>query len=160
MPATSKKRFGRKKAAEKVPPVTFSVVFDVDGEEVEHSFTALPSLTYGDMVGLKRHEADENGKVLPVLDRIIRRAMLNKDGTPLNWTPVVKDGELTAPDGKLVPANDLPEYTKHEAGSSRKRWVELIESDEAVVDFEQVMSLFEYLCEVSADRPTERQPRS
>jgi hypothetical protein len=158
MPATSK-RFGRKKATEKVPPVKFSVVFEVDGEEVEHFFTALPTLTYGDMVGLKRHENDENGQVLPVLDRIIRRAMLNKDGTPTGWKPVVKDGELTAPDGKLVPANDLPKYTAHEAGSSRKRWIELIESDDAVVDFEQVMALFEFLCEASSARPTERPQR-
>jgi hypothetical protein len=159
MPAT-KKRFGKKKDSAPIPETSFSVDFSRDGKEEEHFFVARPQLAYGDMVGLKRHEQDEDGKVLPVLDRIIRRAMRNDDGTPVNWKPVVQDGEFTAPDGKLVPANDLPKYTAHEAGSSRKRWIELIESDDAVVEFEQVMALFEHLCAVSSDRPTERPQRS
>jgi hypothetical protein len=159
MPAT-KKRFGKKKDSAPIPETSFSVDFTRDGVDEEHFFNARPQLAYGDMVGLKRHEQDEDGKVLPVLDRIIRRAMRNDDGTPTSWKPAVQDGEFTAPDGKLVPATDLPTYTKHEAGSSRKRWIELIESDDAVVEFEQVMALFEHLCAVSSDRPTERPQRS
>lgn len=159
MPAASRK-FGRKANPEPLPVVPFSVVFDHEGEEIEHHFTARPQITYGDMVGLKKHEQDEQGAVLPYLDRIIRRSLRNDDGTPLKWTPLVKAGHFTSPDGNETPVADLPKYTAHEAGSSRRRWSELIESEEDIVDFDQVMEVFEYLAEVASDRPTERPQRS
>jgi hypothetical protein len=154
MPAASKKRFGRKADIEPIPVVDFSVTFDVDGEETEHYFKARPQITYGDMVALKKHEADDQGAVLPYLDRVIRRSLINNDGTPVKWRPIVKAGQFANPDGTDVPVADLPKYTAHEAGSSRRRWVELIDSDDAVVDFEQVMSVFEWLAEEAANRPT------
>jgi hypothetical protein len=72
----------------------------------------------------------------------------------------VAGGKFTAPDGSEALAADLPKYTAHEAGSSRRRWIELIESDDAVIDFEQIMQVFEWLAEEAADRPTERPQRS
>jgi hypothetical protein len=157
----SKKHFSKKPTTQQVPIVDFSVDFDVDGEATEHHFTARPAITYGDMVALKKYENDSQGAVLPFLDRIIRRSLRNDDGVPLKWTPVVKAGEFTTPGGEQKPVTDLDKYTAFTAGSSRRRWAELIESDDAVVDFETVMSLFEHLAEqASADRPTERSQRS
>jgi hypothetical protein len=155
MPAT-KKKFSRKKNSPAIAIVDFEVEFIRDEVPETHAFRARPDITYGDMVELKRHENDSNGKVLPVLDRIIRRSMLNTDGAKTGWAPAVKDGKFVAPDGKEHPVEDLPKFTSHEAGSSRRRWIELIESDSAYVDFETVMSLFEYLAEEAGRRPTER----
>jgi len=148
------KRFGRKSRTA-IPVVDFTVAFEIDGEEVDHLFSARPQITYGDMVGLKRHEKDTEGGVLPYLDRIIRRSLRNDDGVPANWAPVIRDGEFTNPDGTSCPVEDLPKYTAHEAGSSRRRWIALIESEDAVIEFDVVMSLFEWLAgEVGAGRPS------
>lgn len=155
----AKKHFSKKSQTAPVPVVDFSVDFDVDGEATEHAFVARPAITYGDMVALKKYENDSQGAVLPFLDRIIRRSLRNDDGVPLKWRPEVKSGEFTTPDGEKKPLADLEKYTAFEAGSSRRRWAELIESDDAVVDFETVMSLFEYLAEAASDRPTERSQR-
>jgi hypothetical protein len=154
------KRFSKPSNALPPPTVDFTVDFDVDGQTVEHTFSARPAITYGDMVGLKKHERDDQGGVLPYLDRIIRRSLRNDDGVPLKWAPEIKDREFTNPAGEKVPFAELEKYTAHEAGSSRRRWAELIESDDAVIDFEQVMSVFEWLAEVVGDRPTQRPQRS
>lgn len=158
--AAPKKRFSRKTDHEPAPTVEFSVDFDHDGEIREHHFTAHPKITYGDMVGLKTHQKDTQGGVLPYLDRIIRRSLDDTDGVPLKWEPDIAAGEFTTPDGNQAPLADLPKYQDFDAGSSRRRWAELIESDDAVVDFEQVMGVFEYLAEAVADRPTSRPQRS
>jgi hypothetical protein len=149
----SKKRFS-KKSGTPATVIDFSVDFDVDGDVVEHSFKARPAITYGDMVALKKYENDSQGAVLPHLDRIIRRSLLNDDGVPLKWVAEVKDGEFTAPDGEKKPFSEVEKFTAHDAGSSRRRWTALIESDDAVVDFEQIMALFEHMAEVAGTRPT------
>lgn len=160
MSAAPKKRFTRKKDTQLPPPVPFSAVFTRDGEEVEHHFLARPAITYSDMVALKTHEADDKGAVLPYLDRMIRRCLLNTDGTKKGWQPEVKGGKFTAPDGTEAEAADVGKYISHEAGSSRRRWVELIGSDDHVIDFDQVMEIFEWLAEEAAARPTGRSQRS
>lgn len=154
------KRFRAKRNSEERPDVPFSVDFDVDGAEVEYHFTARPAITYGDLVGLKRHESDGSGGVITYLDRIIRRALRDDDGTPLKWQPEINGGKFVAPDGTTRPVADLDKVTSLEAASSRRRWVRLIDSDDAVITFEQVMGIFEYLAEQMADRPTSRPPRS
>lgn len=160
--AASKKHFGTRKGkpAEPLTEVEFEVEFERDGEFEEYTFRAKPQITYSDMVALKKHESDDQGAVLPYLDRMIRRALRNDDGTPIRWRAEPKGGKFTAPDGSEQPVADLAKFTAHEAGSSRRRWVELVESDDATIHIDDVMNIFEYFAEVAADRPTERPQRS
>lgn len=158
MPAA--KHFGPKRDVKPAPEVPFSVGFVRDGVEEIHEFTARPRVSYGDTVGLVKNQ--DGAGALPYLDRLIRRSLVDNDGTPAKWQPTVVDGELTAPDGTTVSAEDLPKYTAFEAGSSRRRWVQLMEHDDDVeVEFEQILGVFEHLmAEVSAGRPTSRSSRS
>ena len=142
------------------PDVKFSVDFLVDDQEVEYHFTAKPDITYGDIVGLKRHEKDPSGAAITYLDRIIRRALRDDDGVPAKWEPQIKGGKFTAPDGTEHPVSDLEKFTSLEAASSRRRWVKLIDSDDAVIHYEQVIDIFQFLAEQVAERPTLRSPRS
>ena len=160
MPAT--KHFAPKRDVKPAPEVDFSIGFVRDGVEETHEFSARPRFSYADIVGVVKHQGGDNSaKLLPYLDRMIRRALRNDDGTPLKWRPEIEDGEFTTPDGDQAPAADIAKYTAFEAGSSRRRWVALMEDDDDVeVELEQITALFEYLTAETADRPTSRSSRS
>lgn len=151
------KHFPSERDAEPVAPVEFSVDFVREHAEgpptVEtHEFTARPQMAYGDVLGLVANENDP--KAIGFLDRLIRRALLNDDGVPERWKPYVHEGHFTAPGGDHTPEDQLPKFTTHVAGSSRRRWVELIGSDEVAVSMKQISSVMEFLTEEAAGRPT------
>lgn len=151
------KHFPSDRDAQPVVPVEFSVDFvrdQVDGPPVveTHEFTARPQMAFGDVLGLVANENDP--KAIAFLDRLIRRTLTNDDGTPEKWRAYVHDGHFTAPGGDNTPVDQLPRFETHGAGSSRRRWVELINSDEVAVGMKQIASIMEFLTEQAADRPT------
>lgn len=57
--------------------------------------------------------------------------------------------------GELLPFERSEEFLRHEAGSSRRRWREvLIDDDEVSVKQEAITELFEWLMGLAAERPT------
>jgi len=144
------------------PDVPFTAVFVRDDKEEDHDFLAQPDISYGDVVGfqkLQRVGADQ-GQIVVYLDRVIRRSLRNDDGVPVKWRPEIAAGEFTTPAGETAPVADLEKFTAFAAGSSRRRWMELVDSDDAVIGVQQVMGIFEYLTESIAARPTPRSSRS
>jgi hypothetical protein len=97
-----------------------------------------------------------------VVDRLIRRSLANNDGTPEKWEPDIVDGHFTAPNGDHTPEELLPGFMAFDAGSSRRRWVQLLDHDDDItVDPEQIIELMADLLEAASDsRPTTRSARS
>lgn len=155
------KRYAPTRSGTPAPRRTFIVVFLRDGVEEEHEFTAVPRLSYADMVGmgLGMHGEGHEGLMLTTMDRALRRALVDDDGTPARWRPEITErGTFTDPNGDEVPEDLLPQYTAFEAGSSRRRWAALMDDDDEVtVEIEQIGELFRDLIrEASAGRPTKR----
>jgi hypothetical protein len=64
---------------------------------------------------------------------------------------------FTGPDGEPYTWDELDRFTKYEAGSSRRRWSELMDNeDDLVVDAEVISGVFEHLVGLAAARPTRR----
>lgn len=153
------KRFERKNKGTPAQTDEFTLVGERDGVEEEHEFNVRLNLQFGDLAALvaKTEDKKKAERSLPVLVRIIRRALLNNDGTPANWEPNIVDGHFTAPNGDHCPIEDLPEFEAFEAGSSRRRWTHLMDIDEDVsFELEQITAVFEWLVERSSgdERPT------
>lgn len=143
-------------ALSEVEPLDFELVFGRDGVEEPHEFTAIPRLSYGDTVGITRYQGD-GARMLPILDRLIRRMLINTDGTPAKWAPQpVGDGQVYGPDGTPITPEEAEALAAFDAGSSRRRWIQLMEHDDDVtVELEQIMELFELLTSMAGgDRPT------
>lgn len=153
------KHFPSKKDASPAPLVEFSLdairetVVEGRTEQTaeRHEFAARPRMSYGDVLGMVKNE--DNARALTFLDRMIRRALINDDGTPERWTPRMVDDHFTAPNGDHTPAGQLPRFEEFEAGSSRRRWAQLITSDDVTIDMDQVNGVMEYLTEEAAGRP-------
>lgn len=146
----SVKHFAPKRDVKAAPVVEFSIDFIRDGVAELHEFSARPRTSYGDVLGLVKNQDDDNGKALPHLDAMIRRCLLNDDGVPQKWKPVIEDGHFTAPNGDRTLIAELPKFVTFEAGSSRRRWVQLIEHDgEVEVELDQIAGVFEYLAETA-----------
>jgi hypothetical protein len=65
--------------------------------------------------------------------------------------------QFLAPDGTVHPFTDAEKYTDFAAGSSRRRWVELMDGDnDLVVEAKTIMKLWQWLIGEAADRPTVR----
>jgi hypothetical protein len=62
--------------------------------------------------------------------------------------------KFRAPDGRLHPMGDAPKFLEHAAGSSRRRWNELMADDELEIDIDQLTDMFEWLISLAANRPT------
>lgn len=80
--------FGPKRDVKPVLTVEFSVGFVCDGVEEP----ARPRVSYGDTVGLVKNQ--DGAGALPYLDRLIRRSLVDNDGTAAKWQPTAADGEL------------------------------------------------------------------
>ena len=162
----TKKCYAPKNRGKKpAPEHEFDVVFIRDDVEETHEFTARPTFGWKEIrgaVGLMgladgKVEHGELGHAVVYLDGIIRRAMVDDDGTPEKWSATVVDGHFADPRGDHVPVELLPLVEAFDAGSSRRRWVHLMTHDDDVtVEQGQLMELFDDLMAVAADRPTER----
>jgi len=144
-------------------PFEFSMIFMRDGVEERHEFTARPTMAWQDtraimpiIAGQGSDEA-QVAQAVKVMDRLIRRALANDDGTPEKWSAAVVDGHFTDPQGDHTPAVLLPAYKAFDAGSSRRRWIYLMESDDDIsVDADQIIELMKDMLEAAAARPTTR----
>ena len=161
----TKKRYAPKNSGASAPVHEFEFAFLRDGVEEVHEFAARPRFGWketagaislmGVMDGKTGH--GELGYAVRYLDGILRRSLVNDDGTPEKWTATVVDGHFTDPAGDHVPEELLPLVEAFDAGSSRRRWVHLMTRDDDVtVEQGQLMELFDDLMTVAADRPTER----
>jgi hypothetical protein len=69
----------------------------------------------------------------------------------------VPEAQFLAPDGTVHPLRDADKFLAVEAGSSRRRWVELMDGDnDLIVEAKTIMKLWQWLVKESADRPTVR----
>jgi hypothetical protein len=140
--------------------IPFSVGF-VRGEgdnavEETHEFDARPRVSYGDTIGLIRGNGsnEDDAKALKTLDRSIRRMLVDDDGTPARWTPTFTGKTFEGPDGNTYPVSELNTFTAFDAGSSRRRWVALMDDDDETLSVEvgQVLEVFEYITEQAAEQ--------
>lgn len=137
--------------------VTFSVTFDRDGEPEEHTFSARPRFGYKQMVDSARGRKAGGVEALLLFERMIRPALLNDDGTPAKWSPRPKGGEFEDWTGEVHPTSELADLLEFEAGSSRRRWIALMDDDDELqVDISQITDAYEKLVEAAAERPTQR----
>jgi len=145
----------------------FSFWFMRDDEPEEHQFRARVVTDIGSLlVALNASRRDNTGKAVQGAALIIARMLDNKDGTPARWSPEPLDppedaaedweAKFRAPDGNTWPMGEAEKFTRFEAGSSRRRWLYLMEEDdEVVVDAKDLMALMEWLVRMAAGRPTE-----
>lgn len=161
--SVSLKEYVPKARGEPPPEVPFAMVFLRDGVEERHEFVAHPTMGWQDVRGLiplmggKADDQALSQAAIRVVDRLIGRALDNRDGTPEKWTATVVDGYFAAPNGDHTPAELLPGFESFDAGSSRRRWVHLMEVDDDItVDPDQIVELMTDLLEAAANRPTTR----
>jgi hypothetical protein len=65
--------------------------------------------------------------------------------------------QFLAPDGTVHPMRDAGKFAEFEAGSSRRRWVALMDGDnDLTVEAKTIMRLWQWLVSEAADRPTVR----
>jgi hypothetical protein len=173
------KKFGRRAAARQpAPREEFEFTFLRDEEPETHRF-AVRAIT--DVVGLTstlllaKRSPEE---AMPAVLRVIAKMLDNKDGTPHGWHPVAVTGSPAAnpdgpapegvpqdvaqerkfrgPDGHLYTFEHAARFQAFEAGSSRRRWLHLIDDDDFVsVDAQDLMELFEWVVGLAAGRPTQ-----
>lgn len=112
------------------------------------------------LVGAAEHDPTAEGQVLLSMVAMIGKFMDNKDGTPVHWSPVelprkkneADDAPLRfrAPDGRIHPMDKAPDFLAIQAGSSRKRWLHLMNEDEdAAVEMDDLVKLLEFLMELA-----------
>lgn len=121
-------------------------------------------------------------RALPGMLRMISKMLDNKDGTPRGWEPKVlpppqapadqptlsgefdviddepddePEPKFRGPDGELHPMSAAEKFQAFEAGSSRRRWHQLMDDDEEITaDGKALIKLFEWLVGLAAGRPT------
>lgn len=157
------KEYAPKTRGEPPPEVPFAMVFIRDGVEERHEFVAHPTMGWQDVRGLiplmggKASDDALSQAAVRVVDRLIGRSLDNTDGTPEKWRPKVVDGHFTAPNGDHTPVEVLSGFESFDAGSSRRRWVHLMEVDDDItVEPDQIVELMADLLEAAANRPTTR----
>lgn len=134
-----------------------TITADHNGERRDHVFKVTLDLGYKDLIQITRWNTTGNGNVmdlLPVVDRIFRRCMVNTDGVPAGWVPEIVEGRFAAPDGVDHPVGRLSWFTRFDAGSSRRRWRELLADDD--VDFTPTVMVdaLNTVMGADAERPT------
>ncbi|MGH3921346.1 MAG: hypothetical protein ACRDTT_00425 [Pseudonocardiaceae bacterium] len=140
------------------------MIFVRDDADEHHEFVARPRMGWQDVKGLYPlmggSDRDDGlvQKALGPIDRLIRRSLRNDDGTPEKWVPnVVHDEDrtwFTDPNGDHIEGDNveelLPAYLAFDSGSSRRRWVHLMEHDDDVtIEPGQIMDLLSDLTEQS-----------
>jgi hypothetical protein len=178
------KRYGSM-APEKVELVPFELVAmrenEMTGEpEPEvHEFTARPVSDAGDLVAMAlAQESGDGTKVAAVVSRMIKKVVVNGDGTPSQWSakeinPLDPEkataaefeahvAEYHGPDGQRY-RMDGEERAKFEDianGSSRRRLLHLMYEDEATVRMEDIAEIMKDMMGKASGRPTTAPSRS
>lgn len=153
------------------PAHAFTMIFLRDGVRERHEFLAEPRFDWQNLRALMHlmgsRRGDELGiQALAQVDRLIRRSLVNHDGTPEKWSARIvsedgKDPWFTDPNGDHCPSAMLPLYEEVSAGSSRRRWIHLMDvDDEVTVKSNQIVQLMQDLMEVAGQRPTKNSAAS
>lgn len=107
---------------------------------------------------LMRQTGDNDSAALTSLLKLIAKHMDDKDGTGARWSPVElapKKGEdppvkrFRGPDGKPHEWGKAEDFLAPERGSSRRRWLALLDDDDTSVDENSLVKLVEFLLEVA-----------
>lgn len=135
-----------------------------NGAVETQEFTVLDKpIDIGTALRLLLAGAISDANALPGMIRLIGQHMANDDGVPATWEfkemPSKKDEpdviRFRAPTGKILPVEKASEYTDPTKGSSRRRWLYLMNEDEsAEIEIETIQGLLKYVTEVAAKRPT------
>jgi hypothetical protein len=153
-----------------IPREPFDFTFLRDDEPEVHHFQARAVVDTATLVmmlsNVRRHPEEAMGGVV----RMVGKMLDNKDGTPTGWKPEPwkperpEGGELpeepteslfVGPDGDPIDQAAVDKLATFEAGSSRRRWLHLLEEDdEVIVDASALTKLFEWLVGLAAGRPT------
>lgn len=142
--------------------IEHTVPFERDGEREEHLFRARPRMSYKRMADIvKARRGGDGVAALAVFERMIRPALIDTDGVPAKWKAEIEDGYFVDPDGNERPVADLADLLSFEAGSSKRRWLHLLDDDDEVeVELDDITDFYEALVEAVSDRPTQRPSRS
>lgn len=158
MPAP--KRYAPTTQTEPAARTPVVMVFVRNKIEEDHEFLTVTRADYQDTVSLFRM-SKENGRISSLvltMDRMIRKAMDDDDGTPHWWRPEIdEDGNFIGPTGETYPESDLAQFSAFAAGSSRRRWCYLMDEDHEVsIENDQIADLFRDIVEGAGERPTKR----
>ena len=142
--------------------VEHNVPFERDGEREEHTFRARPRMSYKRMADIvKARRGGDGVAALAVFERMIRPALIDTDGVPAKWKAELEDGYFVDHEGRERPAADLADLLAFDAGSSKRRWLHLLDDDDEVeVELDDITDFYEALVEAASDRPTQRPSRS
>lgn len=156
-----KKSFGRKRSDELINPVHFEFTYQRDDVDVTENFTAYPRNAGNHVQSILAFIATQSTKAVPKVVASIAQQLNDKDGTPAKWKPKAVEGEdksvsyFRGPDGETYPEEYLDHFEAYEAGSSRRRWLFLMNQDDsAVVESDDIVDLFKELLAEAAGRPT------
>jgi hypothetical protein len=179
------KSFGPKgKPARPAVREQFEFTFLRDDEPETHTFNARVITDVAALSVTLTNANRHPDLALSGMFRMIAKMLDNKDGTPNRWEPrplpkmttedraaagvysQTEDDEyddqrddvtrFRGPDGTIYPLDRAADFTAFEAGSSRRRWLYLMEEDdEVIVDAKDVAALFEWLTGLAAGRPTQ-----
>lgn len=112
---------------------------------------------------LRKADGGDDSKIIPSLLNLIAKYMDDKDGTGARWQPVelpAKKGEeppvkrFRGPDGKLHEWAKADTFLQPEKGSSRRRWIALMDDDDTSVDENSLVKLLEFVMEIAGKGPT------
>lgn len=152
-----------------IPREPFEFEFTRDDEPEVHEFLARAVTDTSTLVMMLSTVRKRPEEAMGAVVRMVGKMLDNRDGTPTSWEPkpwkpARQDDEVaeeptealfTGPDGDPINQQRVDELQKFENGSSRKRWLYLMqEDDEVIVDATALTKLFEWLVGLAAGRPT------
>jgi hypothetical protein len=121
--------------------VPFIAVFRRDGIAEDHQFLALPAIDYKATIEMASAAGGDTMRQVRAMMRLIRRCLVDDDGVSVHHMPA--EGE------------DAPPFAE---GSSRRRWVHLMEhDDDATISDRVITAMYTDLFKAAAGgRPTSR----
>jgi hypothetical protein len=135
-------------------PVMFSVIAgqldDLDG--VPDLWVPIPLLAAPEIAPVWPPADDAEPASSASKFEPIPQEFIDREGVPADAVFVAPWGDLR---GQVRPWSEVEEYTTHVAGSSRRRWVDLIDNhEELAIEMDDVMELFKWLIGLATERPT------
>lgn len=142
-------------------PVAFELDFERDGEMETVKFLARPRFTYKRIREAAKAQSKGGVDAVMRFEKMIVPSLCDDDGVPAKWTPTAAGGTFTDPDGNERDVKELAALLAPEAGSSRRRWMYLMdEDDDAEPDLDSLVAAYERLVEVANERPMQRSKSS
>jgi hypothetical protein len=151
-------KIGQGRSRQPAARESFTFPFMRDEELEEHTFRARVSLDLPTLISAIGEADRHPERAVSGLLRIVVKMLDNKDGVPAQWEPEPlplpdplpegHDGEVRfrGPDGELYLLEEAAKFTAFEAGSSRRRWLHLIEEDDEIeVHRDDLMDLYKWL---------------